>query len=706
MAATMALRSAGAMVTCFELSSEVGGLWTHNSGHDTMSYRGCYAPIYPSMRCVVPKDAMAFSDQRFPFLSAQFPHHSVVGEYLKDYGMRRGVHCLTRFNTWVESVTWAGDSAPSGADGSQRRNVWLVRTVNVVNGDVTEWAFDSVVVATGRHHRPRLPDAYAADAPPKPDAGGVIPRNMAPLPNQMAFMQSGGKVLHSGDVKRFRDYGGKTVVVVGNGVGAHEQVKELQRAGALVVHSTDAEVAAAPGAAESMVEGEGPTGMPVTDLFGRLRNSVWQRVAPSATAANPLNDPRLIANILRRRNARLRLSLATVLDSAAMGGEKDHAGKWQRGVDVRSRQLSKKDPKALYRALEAIRGKYAAVPTVGRIASFGSANGSKVEADGSASDVFLHLTNSDVESAADPGGKTDAAAASDRRNATDESLSVAMSLTPPSSTGRLVQMLRHAERNPDAAQSIALRCKFQLTDSAGAVGVDEPELDGKAAESKQNSQTLLRIKNVDTVVFCTGYYQTFPFLKDVAIRRDVEAASCAKQTLLGRKDEPDQRPDAEAEAPTAPGGDSDRAAVAYRGLYMGTVWQQNPTLAFIGMQAELTPAFLLFEAQAKYIAHVFSRRVPLPATAAQMAEREAELGLSAARIAAVGGMGVNASARYYDGLLKESGLGQTHCSYYDTLVSQRRYWFMGTTALSAVNVCRSYAPLKRKKQHRVISNEI
>ena len=106
MAATLALRRAGVMVTCFELAPEPGGLWMMPRHHNPQQYhpahssssspsfslptssfdadyystahlssmaigsgrsqRGLVSPIYPSMQAVLPQEMMAFSDEPFP----------------------------------------------------------------------------------------------------------------------------------------------------------------------------------------------------------------------------------------------------------------------------------------------------------------------------------------------------------------------------------------------------------------------------------------------------------------------------------------------------------------------------------------------------------------------------------------------------------------------------------------------------------------
>ena len=430
-AAALNLRRAGAMVTCMELNSTVGGMWasahgptagTHGgnlrgSGYDALGARGLLSPIYPSMQCVLPKDSMAYSDMRFSFLVPQYPHYAAVHEYLQEYAMRKGVHGLVRYNTWVESVAWLGEgktavdpegvnvaankaAAPSRLDTTSnatgKDNVWLVRTVNVVNGDVTEWKFDCVVVATGRHHRPRLPDPFnyqykpsalsgvetGAKAPP-PSAPAV----MAPIPGQTRFMQAGGHVLHASEVKRFRDFTGKTVVVYGNGVSAFEYAKELQRAGALVVHATELERDLGLGR-----EGRGRVERTTSDGDAQAADAEEELPLQQRTIANiraalerysPLNNPRFVTKLLSRRNSRLRLSLRASMHGPTGYGDMNRStNMWDRSFNKPKSQegeegeaaeaaaaaaaakanAAKRVAPPLSESLEALRGAYTEIP--------------------------------------------------------------------------------------------------------------------------------------------------------------------------------------------------------------------------------------------------------------------------------------------------------------------------------------------------------
>lgn len=205
-AACAHLKQAGLLVTCFEVHSAPGGIWQIDS-HEAFSSRGIRSPIHPTMRCIIPKDFMAFSDFRFDYIVPQFPHHSSVKHYLERYAASKGVAALTRFNTQVQSVRF------DACD-----NLWRVVTVNMSNGDVMEWAFNNVCVCTGQSQEPRFPKDF--------------------LTLVASFKDAGGEVEHACYVKKFRSYRNKKVVVIGDGATAVEYCNSLLQAGATVYHSS------------------------------------------------------------------------------------------------------------------------------------------------------------------------------------------------------------------------------------------------------------------------------------------------------------------------------------------------------------------------------------------------------------------------------------------------------------------------------------
>lgn len=719
-AATLALRQAGSMVTCFETAPTVGGLW--NVEHADAV--GAPSPLYSSMRCVLPKDYMSFSDHQFPYLVPTFPHHSAVKEYLQDLAVKKGVHSLTRYNTRVVKLEWVGASyaewerqyeamqqnlygndasapaaPPLSSSGSasaashnavvisgvsngrqvvpmqRRRNFWRLRSANIITGDVHDWTFDSVVIATGRHHRPRYPGASRTS----PFEAPVVP--IAPLPGQLAFAEQGGAIGHSSELKRFRDYTGKTVVVVGNGIGAMEHVAELQRHGAFVLHSEQS--VGTVGGGEGEGEGEAGAFQPSRksgDLSLPSRRFA-AAVRQFAERRNRLNETRLLQDLLHRRNERSRISM-----SAFFGQESNVTAEDNPSFGVDSKSLAAQfsyDPELI--------GKYMPVPTVGDIVRFESGR-----------DVILRIDRN-------TGGGGDAAAASKKsKRGGFLSLSRAEGDTYP-----LAKFLDRMTRRLQPAAREKILHKLQVDRAANTV----------------------RVTDVDAVIFATGYFRDFSFCTDLELRSALEgvpidlsgynkaekkqqttttdnttaSAAAEAATAEPKSEEKQQQQQQSSSASTSSASSSSSATVPlYHDMFMGTLYRKNPTLGVLGLQSELLPPFLLFEAQSRFVASVFSRRVALPPTQAEMTQTEADLlgDGGAALLASPHGCGIGASAALYNGLQRLSGYGNSAPGYYQIVSSERRYRYLGSAVVRFYAKMKSLRPQTRKKQHWTVSNEI
>lgn len=742
-AATLALRNAGSMVTCFEVAPTIGGLWNLQQPllHDEQAVGGALSsPIYNSMRCVLPKDFMAFSDHPFPFLVPNFPHHSAVKEYLQDVALRKGVHALTRYNTRVVKLEWVGsnfaewqrqyeamqrnlygnnnnngggaagggdlsvmhadleDQRGSAAanshnavvisgmsDGKQvvpaqrRRNYWRLRSANIVTGDVHDWTFDSVVVATGRHHRPRYPGASRSSFLDKPDI--AIPA----LPGQESFALQGGTIGHNSELKDFRRWTGKTVVVVGNGIGAVEHVAELQRHGAFVLHSQQTAMKAQNGRFEPS-QTAGDLSLPSRRMAAVFRAFMERR--------NKLNETRLLQDLLRSRNESTRkISLSAFFgqESNVTGDDSTNPSYFAVDPDSLAAQFSY-DPELI--------GKYMPVPTVGDLLRFESGR-----------DVIIK-----IDSAAK---KKKSSGADGGKEEEEEEEAIAGGFLSLSKVGRssypLVRYLdKMTKRLAPAAKEKILR-KLQIDRTEGTV----------------------RVADVDAVIFATGYYRDFSFFTDPEIRGALEGFPInsnsseeltdeTKSAASETQGEEQSANDAATSATTAAeAAAADKKPVAegkkkqqgkknfandqlYTDLFMGTLYRKNPTLGVLGLQSEILPPFLIFEAQARFLASVFSRRISIPATLADMdeAERQALGERGAAVLASSQGVGIGGSAAFYNGLQRLSGYQNSMPSYYRIVASERRSRWLGSGFIRFYGKMKSLRPQTRKKQHDVISNEI
>jgi cation diffusion facilitator CzcD-associated flavoprotein CzcO len=167
--------------TCFEASDDVGGNWYFQNPNGTSS-------AYRSLHIDISKPSISFRDFPMPDRYPDYPHHTHIFEWLRDYADAFALRDRIRFDTRVER-------AERGPDGG-----WAITT-----DDGETQAFDALLVCNGHHWDPRTPD----------------------FPGSFD-----GPAIHSHDYidpKQPLDLHGKRVLVVGIGNSAVDIVSELAR---------------------------------------------------------------------------------------------------------------------------------------------------------------------------------------------------------------------------------------------------------------------------------------------------------------------------------------------------------------------------------------------------------------------------------------------------------------------------------------------
>ncbi len=163
---------------CFEASDEVGGNWYFRNPNGRSS-------AYRSLHIDTSKTAISFQDfpmdERYP----DFPHHSQIHGFLREYADRFGLRERIRFNTAVEHATRADDGG------------W----------DIDGEHFDVLVVCNGHHWDPSYPEF------PGSFDGPTIHSHHYIDPTEPLALE------------------GKRVLVVGIGNSAVDIVSELSRKG-------------------------------------------------------------------------------------------------------------------------------------------------------------------------------------------------------------------------------------------------------------------------------------------------------------------------------------------------------------------------------------------------------------------------------------------------------------------------------------------
>ncbi|WP_369179426.1 flavin-containing monooxygenase [Streptomyces mutabilis] len=181
-----ALRERGIGFVCLEKADDVGGIWRRPEAGE----RG---PGYESLHLNTAKQLTGYADFPMPESYPLYPRHSQFAAYLRSFAEWSGVREHIELRTEVTSVR-------QEADG-----MWTVVSRDA-GGAVTSRRFEQVIVASGHHTDPALPD---------------------PLPEGAESFA--GTILHSLDYRTGADFAGRRVVVVGLGASAVDIAADLSR---------------------------------------------------------------------------------------------------------------------------------------------------------------------------------------------------------------------------------------------------------------------------------------------------------------------------------------------------------------------------------------------------------------------------------------------------------------------------------------------
>ncbi|MEV5545857.1 NAD(P)-binding domain-containing protein [Streptomyces sp. NPDC052309] len=186
LAVAHALKDRGVEFVCLEKAPDVGGVWRQPEAGE----RG---PGYLSLHLNTAKQLTGYTDFPMPESYPLYPRHSEVAAYLRSFARWAGV--LDHVETRTEVVSVRAD-----AEG-----LWTVVSRDA-DGAVASRRFEHVIVASGHHTEPALPDPL----PPGSDSFA-------------------GTILHSLDYRDGSDFAGQRVVVVGLGASAVDIAADLSR---------------------------------------------------------------------------------------------------------------------------------------------------------------------------------------------------------------------------------------------------------------------------------------------------------------------------------------------------------------------------------------------------------------------------------------------------------------------------------------------
>ncbi|NEC72735.1 NAD(P)-binding domain-containing protein [Streptomyces rochei] len=181
-----ALRERGIGFVCLEKADDVGGIWRQPEAGE----RG---PGYESLHLNTAKQLTGYADFPMPESYPLYPRHSQFAAYLRSFAEWSGVREHVELRTEVTSVR----QEPDG--------MWTVVSRDA-RGAETSRRFERVIVASGHHTEPALPDPLPAGAD-----------------------SFAGTILHSLDYRTGADFAGRRVVVVGLGASAVDIAADLSR---------------------------------------------------------------------------------------------------------------------------------------------------------------------------------------------------------------------------------------------------------------------------------------------------------------------------------------------------------------------------------------------------------------------------------------------------------------------------------------------
>eukprot|EP00842_Homolaphlyctis_polyrhiza_P006527 jgi/Hompol1/6876/HPOL_002991-RA len=190
---------------CFEMGSSLGGLWKFTEVEHS---KEVHSSVYRNTIIDTSKQMMAFSDFPIPKTWPAFLHHSAIVRYFHMYAEHFDLLPRIQFNTKVLSVRAVPARSGVTSTGSESgqnvgcsdREQWEV--VHSTLGKTTVSLFDKVIVATGHHSRPRIPEFKGID-------------------------EFKGQVLHSHFYREAMPFKDKRCLVIGLGNSAVDVAVEL-----------------------------------------------------------------------------------------------------------------------------------------------------------------------------------------------------------------------------------------------------------------------------------------------------------------------------------------------------------------------------------------------------------------------------------------------------------------------------------------------
>ena len=227
MTATKACLEEGLQVVVYEKTRFTGGLWRYHED----DVNGI-ASVAKSTIINSSKEMSAFSDFPPPKEYPNYMHNTMMVNYIDSYGKSFDFEKFVKFNHQIISCEPAKNFEETGG--------WKLKIKNLTDGNEFEELFDGVMICTGHHTTPSVPQ----------------------FEGQEKFK---GKIMHTHSYKKPDGFQDKNVVVVGIGNSGGDAAVELSTVAKNVYLSTRR--------GTWVVNRVGPNGLPADFMF--LRRSKW-----------------------------------------------------------------------------------------------------------------------------------------------------------------------------------------------------------------------------------------------------------------------------------------------------------------------------------------------------------------------------------------------------------------------------------------------
>ncbi|KAG8192479.1 hypothetical protein JTE90_018006 [Oedothorax gibbosus] len=176
-------------VVVYDRTDDIGGLWCYRDQD-----QDGVPSVMKSTVINTSKEMSAFSDFPPPAHFPNFMHNSMMMRYFRAYAEHFKVTPHVQLDTEVVQVTPSSDYERSGR--------WIVVTRQLKTGSTSKEEFDGVLLATGHHTTPQVPQ----------------------IPGLETFK---GHVVHTHSLKKAAAYEDKVVLVVGIGNSAVDAAVEI-----------------------------------------------------------------------------------------------------------------------------------------------------------------------------------------------------------------------------------------------------------------------------------------------------------------------------------------------------------------------------------------------------------------------------------------------------------------------------------------------